>query len=257
MKISFIIPVYNVENYLQKCVESILKQNCDKEIILVDDGSTDGSGKICDDYAEKYPESITVLHKENGGLSSARNAGLEKASGDYVLFFNAGDTFCSEDVLENAMKVISENADYDFVFGWSKCIDKNAVCTRTDKYDNYKNKTFFADNNICHQAIFYKRSLFSNDKYDTQNFKIYADWDFNVRCVKLKKAKILPLNFEICNFLIGGISTNMQNPKIFEAERRLILKKYFKIRYFLYQIDRFMLKTFKSIYLPLRNIFIK
>lgn len=255
MKLTIITVCLNAADTIDKTLKSIISQSFKNIELIIFDGKSEDNTV---DIIKKYKDNIAFFQSaKDDGVYDAMNRALEKASGDYVLFFNAGDTFCSEDVLENAMKVISENADYDFVFGWSKCIDKNAVCTRTDKYDNYKNKTFFADNNICHQAIFYKRSLFSNDKYDTQNFKIYADWDFNVRCVKLKKAKILPLNFEICNFLIGGISTNMQNSKIFEAERRLILKKYFKIRYFLYQIDRFMLKTFKSIYLPLRNIFIK
>lgn len=255
MKLTIITVCLNAADTIDKTLKSIISQSFKNIELIIFDGKSEDNTV---DIIKKYKDNIAFFQSaKDDGVYDAMNRALEKASGDYVLFFNAGDTFCSEDVLENAMKVISENADYDFVFGWSKCIDKNAVCARTDKYDNYKNKTFFADNNICHQAIFYKRSLFSNDKYDTQNFKIYADWDFNVRCVKLKKAKILPLNFEICNFLIGGISTNMQNSKIFEAERRLILKKYFKIRYFLYQIDRFMLKTFKSIYLPLRNIFIK
>ena len=255
MKLTIITVCLNAADTIDKTLKSIISQSFKNIELIIFDGKSEDNTV---DIIKKYKDNIAFFQSaKDNGVYDAMNRALEKASGDYVLFFNAGDTFCSEDVLENAMKVISENADYDFVFGWSKCIDKNAVCTRTDKYDNYKNKTFFADNNICHQAIFYKRSLFSNDKYDTQNFKIYADWDFNVRCVKLKKAKMLPLNFEICNFLTGGISTNMQNSKIFEAERRLILKKYFKIRYFLYQIDRFMLKTFKSIYLPLRNIFIK
>lgn len=73
MKFSVIVPIYNVENYLRECVDSVLVQNFkDYEIILVDDGSPDNCGKICIEYAEKYPQ-IKTLHKENGGLSDARN----------------------------------------------------------------------------------------------------------------------------------------------------------------------------------------
>ena len=76
-KISIIIPVYKVENYLERCVQSVLKQTYPNlEIILVDDGSTDSSGDICDEYAQ-IDARIKVIHKENGGLSSARNAGLD------------------------------------------------------------------------------------------------------------------------------------------------------------------------------------
>ena len=91
MKISIIIPVYNVEKYLRECLDSILAQSYkDFEIILADDGSTDSSGNICDEYSMKY-ENIKVLHKNNNGLSSARNAGLDIAQGEYILFIDSDD----------------------------------------------------------------------------------------------------------------------------------------------------------------------
>ena len=89
--ISVIVPVYNVKDYLEECLDSLVNQTCkDKEIILVDDGSTDGSGRICDSYAEKYKE-VRVVHKENGGVSAARNTGIEQASGDSLMFVDADD----------------------------------------------------------------------------------------------------------------------------------------------------------------------
>lgn len=89
--ISIIVPVYNVEKYLKRCIESILGQNYSKlQIILVDDGSTDRSGKICDSYAEKDSR-IEVIHKENGGLSDARNIGIEHAKGTYITFVDSDD----------------------------------------------------------------------------------------------------------------------------------------------------------------------
>lgn len=89
--ISIIVPIYKVELYIKKCIESILNQNYRNiEIILVDDGSPDNCGAICDEYAEK-DDRITVLHKENGGQSSARNAGLDIASGDYIGFVDSDD----------------------------------------------------------------------------------------------------------------------------------------------------------------------
>ncbi|WP_338367787.1 glycosyltransferase family 2 protein, partial [Enterococcus faecium] len=85
-EISIIVPVYKVEKYLRKCVDSILAQTfTDFEVILVDDGSPDNSGKICDEYAEK-DNRVRVIHKENGGLSSARNAGIDVARGKYLGF---------------------------------------------------------------------------------------------------------------------------------------------------------------------------
>ena len=88
--ISVIIPVYNVAAFLERCLDSVLAQEAIREILLVDDGSTDGSGGICDRYAQTDPR-ITVIHKENGGLSSARNAGLDRARGEYVAFLDSDD----------------------------------------------------------------------------------------------------------------------------------------------------------------------
>ena len=90
-KISIIVPIYNVEKYLSKCVDSILNQQYyDLEVILVDDGSTDHSGEIAESYKEK-DERVIVIHKNNGGLSSARNAGLDVVHGDYVGFVDSDD----------------------------------------------------------------------------------------------------------------------------------------------------------------------
>ena len=90
--ISVIVPVYNVEKYLRACLESIVNQTYrDLEIILVDDGSTDSSGIICGEYAEKDAR-VKVIHKENGGASSARNAGLNIAQGEYITFVDSDDT---------------------------------------------------------------------------------------------------------------------------------------------------------------------
>ena len=90
-KISVIVPVYNVEEYLARCVDSILAQTYENlEVILVDDGAKDTSGSICDDYAAKDSR-VKVIHKENGGLSSARNTGLEAATGEYIAFVDSDD----------------------------------------------------------------------------------------------------------------------------------------------------------------------
>lgn len=105
--VSVIVPVYNVELYLRKCVDSILNQSYRKiEIILVDDGSTDMSGKICDEYNNKE-ERIKVIHKKNSGLSSARNAGLEIAKGDYISYIDSDDyvnSFFIEELLGLCIK---------------------------------------------------------------------------------------------------------------------------------------------------------
>ena len=90
-EISIIVPVYKVEKYLNRCIDSILAQSFpDFELILVDDGSPDKSGKICDDYAAKDSR-VKVIHKENAGVSAARNSGLAMSSGSYIMFCDSDD----------------------------------------------------------------------------------------------------------------------------------------------------------------------
>ena len=115
MLISIIVSAYNIESYIVECVESILQQSFeDFECILVDDGSTDMTGLICDDYANRNPK-VCVIHKKNGGLSSARNAGLDAASGDYIYFIDGDDKITSNCLLD-FVKLINESHP-DVVFG--------------------------------------------------------------------------------------------------------------------------------------------
>ncbi len=124
MKVSVIIPVYNVEAYLPRCMESVLGQTLrELEIILVDDGSTDGSGALCDAYG-KQDGRIRVIHKENGGLSDARNAGLEIASGDYIGYVDSDD-WVERTMFERLLDCCTESgADV-------------AVCRYTEEYEGY------------------------------------------------------------------------------------------------------------------------
>lgn len=99
---SVLVPVYNQEKYLAECIESVLNQTFkDFELILVDDGSTDSSGMLCDQYAQKHPRIITVIHQKNQGLLFARRTGIENANGEFYLFLDADDYFCG-----NALKTI-------------------------------------------------------------------------------------------------------------------------------------------------------
>lgn len=113
MKISVIIPVYNAEKTLPKCLDSLLEQSCDNiEIILVNDGSTDASGEICKKYASLHPE-IKYLEKENGGVSTARNTALGIAQGDYITFVDSDD-WVTPDYFETINSVL-KGFDYDFI----------------------------------------------------------------------------------------------------------------------------------------------
>lgn len=114
--ISIIVPIYNVSKYLDKCVESILNQNYKNiELILVDDGSTDGSEKKCDDWAKKDSR-VVVIHKENGGSADSRNVGMEAAKGEYIGFVDSDDWIAPE-MYEKLIEVIHErNLDMSVCF---------------------------------------------------------------------------------------------------------------------------------------------
>lgn len=106
--ISVIVPVYNVEAYVAKCIESIQNQSYQHlEIILVDDGSTDDSGDICDQYAA-YDDRIKVIHQENGGISAARNTGIEAANGDYITFVDSDD-YIAPNMYEDMLYILKDN----------------------------------------------------------------------------------------------------------------------------------------------------
>ena len=106
--ISVIVPVYNVETYIAKCIESIQNQShINLEIILVNDGSTDDSGDICDQYAA-YDDRIKVIHQENGGISAARNTGIEAANGDYITFVDSDD-YIAPNMYEDMLHILKDN----------------------------------------------------------------------------------------------------------------------------------------------------
>lgn len=126
--ISVIIPVYNVEKYLNKSIESVIKQTYKElEIILVDDGSTDSSGKICDEFAQK-DDRIKVIHKKNGGLSDARNAGISEAKGKYLGFIDSDDYIDKNfyEILYNVLK--KYNSDI-------------SICKHRETYTDYEENT--------------------------------------------------------------------------------------------------------------------
>ena len=120
--LSIVVPVYRVESTLARCVQSIVDQGvADCEVVLVDDGSPDGCPAMCDDWARRY-DCITVIHKENGGLSDARNAGIAVATKDYVTFVDSDD-FLAPGTLASLMALLAEHADYDIV-EYPICFDR-------------------------------------------------------------------------------------------------------------------------------------
>ncbi|RHQ63403.1 glycosyltransferase [Blautia sp. AF25-12LB] len=215
-KISVIVPIYKVENELERCLQSILKQTyAHLEIILVDDESPDKCPEICDYYA-KQDTRVIVIHKENGGLSDARNAGLKVATGDYVLYVD------SDDYIElNACEKLIQYAtdDVDFIVGACREVHKKSV-----KYQKHTNITVgklytakdFAIESIKKGEWFapawlnmYKRQfLIDNELYYKKGI-VYEDMQMLPR-LYLAATKIVYSDFCFYNYIIreGSIMTS-------------------------------------------------
>ncbi|NME82447.1 glycosyltransferase [Clostridium sp. SM-530-WT-3G] len=169
--ISIIVPVYNVENYLGKCIDSIINQSFyDIEIILIDDGSTDNSGKICDQYKLK-DNRIKVIHKINGGLSSARNCGLDIAKGEYIGFVDSDD-YIDKYMYEKMINNLKENnsdiviCDMNYYLNGTDISNNKfrdfGVLNREDTLLKYLNHSYFKSHA---QNKLYKKYLFNNLRF--------------------------------------------------------------------------------------------
>ena len=123
MKFSIIIPAYNVADYLENCVESILKQTYDNyEVIIVNDGSTDETGKIADDLSLQFKQ-INVIHQSNGGASKARNTGMKEVVGDYILFLDGDDFWSDIYFLDQVASELNKQLVDVVIFGYSYYYD--------------------------------------------------------------------------------------------------------------------------------------
>lgn len=194
-KYSFVIPVFNCAQYLEECVDSILGQTInDYEILLIDDGSTDGSGPLCDKLRAD-DDRIRVFHKENGGAASARNLGIEQAEGQYLLFVDGDDTI-TPDCLETVEPVLSEKSCLP-VFGI--CFDywRDAKIVRSDvcsvAFPGFHTVTELAENlpacfedNVLSSAcnkVFPAKLLRDNMLRFPESMTLYEDFAFVLRCL--------------------------------------------------------------------------
>lgn len=228
-KISVIVPIYKVEKYLQACVESITNQTYENlEIILVDDGSPDNCPKMIDEYA-KNDKRIKVIHKENGGLSSARNAGLEIATGEYVIFVDSDDS-----ISVNNCKHLYELAKK---YGADIVVARNVNVYENEdgkiikpKEENEKReaqvvskaeilKTMMLDGNVgnfAHTKLF-KLGLFNDIRFP--NGKVYEDVATTYKLIH-NAEKIVYTNEIVYYYLvgrIGAITYNFSEKKILDS----------------------------------------
>jgi len=178
--ISVIVPVYNIEDYLPKCLGSILKQTfVDFELILVDDGSTDTSGKICDEYAQ-MDRRIKVIHQKNGGLSNARNSAIAVATGKYYSFIDSDDWVDEQMLFEMYEQAILNDADIviagHFIVNLDKTIKENIKVDKQRILNRIEATSLILGDDEIHSFAWdklYKRELFEGIRYP--NGRVFED----------------------------------------------------------------------------------
>lgn len=225
-RISLIVPVYKTEEYLHRCVDSVLAQAfTDFELLLIDDGSPDCCGAICDEYAQKDSR-VRVFHKDNGGLSAARNTGIDKALGEYVYFLDSDD-YIPENCLGSLVEALKER-DYDIVIGNYTVFgsdyefaplrlgNKEINCNK-DIFESYIAGDWYmmAWNKLCKLSFIKQHSLYFKEGI------IHEDnlWSFQYACLagSLKSVDISTYNYCIRE------SSIMTSSKKIESQRCLLL----------------------------------
>lgn len=204
--ISIIIPIYNVEKYIGKCLDSILGQSFENfEVILVDDGSTDKSGEICKEYSNK-DKRIKVIHKKNGGVSSARNTGIKVSNGKYIQFVDADD-YIDKNLLEYGYKKMNDEVDLVF-YSILEEDDKGRIINKKIASSHLIDN---CNRNINHTAInlhkedlfgyawcklFKKEIIISNNIFFDENISLAEDEKFTCDYFKyVRKISILPSTY--------------------------------------------------------------
>ena len=198
--ISVIVPIYKVESYLHRCIDSIRNQEYENlEILLVDDGSPDNCGLICDEYAN-HDKRIKVIHKENGGLSDARNSALDVMNGEYVTFVDSDD-FVSRFYIKNLYEAIKEK-DCDISASWfvnynegdkvlQSRVVENTEIKKLSRVEAYKRMLYQDGFEISAWGKLYKSSLFDNVRYPIG--KLYEDIPTTYKLMeKTDKIAVIP-----------------------------------------------------------------
>ena len=220
VKLTILTINYNNKKGLIKTFESIKKQTwSDFEFLVIDGGSTDG----CKELIETNPQINYWVSEKDSGVYNAMNKGILKATGDYIIFMNSGDFFYDEFVLEKIKNQFDSNID--ILYGDSVFFnDKGRKIMKAPKNLTFG---FFFDGGLNHQAVFIKRSLFSDYFLYNEAYKICADWEFFIVLICIHNVSQKHLNEIICYYDYSGISAQVENLPIYIQERETTLNKYF------------------------------
>lgn len=234
--ISIIVPVYNVQQYLERCVESLVNQTYkDLEIILVNDGSTDGSKELADQLESKYPV-VKVIHKANGGLSSARNAGLDVFQGDYVMFVDSDD-YLAENTCEVLYKYAQERDSQLIECGMIKIYDDGSTIVEPRKLKVFTGseavRSLLRRDHVIKTVAWdslYHRSIFDTIRFDIG--RLHEDTWFKYKALyNSNRVTIIP---ESLYYYVQGRPGSIMTIPIREKNVRDLLDAYeYRWQYFL------------------------
>ena len=232
VKISVIVPIYNVEKQLSRCLESILKQEeNDLEIILVNDGSPDNSGEIAKEYATRYPDKILYFEKENGGLSDARNFGIKRSSGKYLAFVDSDDY-----ITENLFKDLAPymEADYDMVKFKISVINEDGSVINKNYSPIFENKSGEEAFDILYKSdvmtevawgYIYKREFFVNNNFEFAKGLYHEDFGL-IPLVLIKASKVASTDVFGYNYVQTKTSITRGNEELRYRRAEDLLKHY-------------------------------
>lgn len=226
VKISILVPVYNVEQYLPRCIESVLSQDFqDWEMILVDDGSSDKSPQICDEFAEK-DNRIKVIHKFNGGANSARLTGFEMSQGVYLMFLDSDDYLLPKalSILYNKIEegyAIVKGNDLRFNGDWNKIEKPRSTGKEIFGHKEYLKSVLNYDLLPYLWGGLYKRDLFcSNVLRDNQDLQIGEDWITNIS-IWNKVNRYIAVDYPVYAYFINDDSMMQNNVISFEYQKTM------------------------------------
>ncbi|ORB86265.1 glycosyltransferase [Mycobacterium kansasii] len=200
---SIIIPTLNVASALRDCLESIARQRFrDFELILVDGGSTDATVDIANSFAPNFDTRLVVRCGTDRGVYDAMNRGVSLATGTWLLFLGADDALYQADTLARVAAFIGEHEHSDLVYG-----DVIMRSTKLRYGGDFDLDRLLFKRNICHQAIFYRRELFTSIGPYNLRYRSLADWDFNIRCFSNPALVTRHMNIVVAHFNeLGGLS---------------------------------------------------
>jgi glycosyltransferase involved in cell wall biosynthesis len=202
--ISIVVPVYNVEKYLTECIDSILAQSFSPfEILLVDDGSQDSSGDICDKYADAYRNLIKVFHQPNGGVTSARKTGVENASGEWICFVDSDDTLPVDSLKELVTKSSTET---DIVVGAvDKCYEEGVMQLGAYRKAMIEGRTMHTGP----VARFFRKSLFNSEVFNIpRDITFGEDMLMNIRLAFVTTKDVAICGSKVYNYRLNEVGAS-------------------------------------------------